>query len=551
MHNICSISGKPFQVSAHEKQLRDRFGFGNIPPKISPKYRLQYVGAFWHHWNLHKRKCDRTGKPIISVFRPDCAYPVWHRDEWIAHANPPSADFDFSRPFFEQAWDLFRKCPIPHTFQSHNQNCEYTDDWYYSKNCYLCHSGENCEDCRYCYGCGFSKNIHYGVISFYSEFCMDIINSVNCFNSLFLLNCKHISDSAFLYDCRNCDNCLFCSNLRNKKYCFGNQQLTKEEFEEKKKEWDFSRLKDYEKAKKFFSEMMMDIAWHRALQIDLCDNSTGNFIRNCKDCENCYMLTYHENCANVSFSGPHAKTILDSVGTVGGEVTFMCSLPVYCYDARFCFSTSHCRFTEYCANLQNCQYCFGCCGLVNEKYCILNKKYQKKEYEKLVPEIIDHMKEYREYGEFFPKHFAPNPYNESYAGFYFPILKENPFDFKETEPVEKVSVKTAETSDIPNSVDSLDPEKEKWLLNQVFWDEKYKHPFQIQQADIDFARKMKTPLPHNYYINHMQSNLSWMPFNGELRNTTCAKSGKTIKTNWPAAYNERILSEEEYLKFVK
>jgi hypothetical protein len=270
------------------------------------------------------------------------------------------------------------------------------------------------------------------------------------------------------------------------------------------------------------------------------------------------MITYHENCANVSFSGPHAKTILDSVGTVGGEMTFMCSLPVYCYDARFCFSTTHSRFVEYSAFLQNCQYCFGCCGLVNEKYFILNKKYSKEEYEKLVPKIKEHMKKTpssggpsTEYGEFFPKHFAPNPYNESYSGFYFPISKENPFEFIDTKPIEKVSVKTAETSEIPDSVHELNSEKEKWLTSQTFWDQEYKRPFEIQQADIDFSRRMKVPLPHNFYIHHMQDNLKWMPFNGELRETICAKSGKKIQTNWPETFDKRILSEEEYLKFIK
>lgn len=549
MENKCSVSGKTFQVSPHELSLRKIFGVENIPLKLSPKYRIQYIGAFWPHWNLHKRKCDRTGKQIISIFRPDCVYPVWQRDEWIAHANPPEKDFDFNRPFFDQAWELFQECPIPHIFQSHNQNCEYTDDWYYSKNCYLCHSGQNNEDCRYCYGCDSIKNIHGGVFSFESELCLDIINSIKCFHSIFLLNCRNIDSSAFLYDCRDCSNCLFCFNLRNKKHCFGNEQLTKEEFEKKKKEWDFSSRITYEKAKKYFAEMMITLAWHRALQIDKCENSSGNFIHNCKDCENCYLLSYHENCANTAFSGPHAKMTLDSVGTVGGEMVYMTSLPVYCYDARFCFSTSHCRFVQYSAYLQNCHYCFGCCGLVNEKYCILNKKYSKGDYENLLPKIIKHMGE--EYGDFFPKYFSPNPYEESFSGFYFPLSKENPFGFDSCEPIEKINVKTAEIKDIPDSIKNLTPEKEKWLISQIFWDKTLNRPFQIQQDDIDFAKKLNTPLPYQYYINHMQSNLYWMPFSGELRETICAKSGKKIFTNWPQTYDRKILSEEEYLKFIK
>ena len=495
-----------FEVSLHEMALRKKFGFETVLPKMTPKERFSYLGAFWPQWNLHKRKCDKTGKSIISIFREDCAYPVWHRDEWIAHADPPAAEFDFSRPFFEQAYELFKKCPIPHAFQSNNQNCEYTDDWYYSKNCYLCHSGQNNEDCRYCYGCDSIKDVFYGVFSFESELCIDLINSRKCFNSVFLLNCKNVYDSAFLYDCRDVSDSMFCFNLRNKKYCFGNKQLTKEKFFEKKKEWEFLSSEKYAQAREFFAEMMKTLAWHRALQIDKSENSLGNFIHNCKDCENCFMLSYHENCANVSFSGPHAKSILDSLGTVGAELAFMSSLPVYSYFTRFCYSVSHCRFVDYGAYLQNCHYCFGCCGLVNADYCVLNKKYTKEEYEKLVEKIIGYMKKTGEWGEMFPQHFAPNPYAESYSGFYFP---------------RRVDLK------------------------------KGKRLFAVQQADIDFCKRMKVPPPDSFYVERMQSNLNWMPFNGELRETICARSGEKILTNWPAEFDGRILSEASYLDLVK
>ncbi|MFA5792281.1 MAG: hypothetical protein WC897_00225 [Candidatus Gracilibacteria bacterium] len=541
----------PFSVSDHEKELRKKFGFGEVVPKLSAKERFQYLGAFWPHWNLHKRKCDRTGRPIVSIFRPDCPYPIWHRDEWIANAMPPYTDFDFGRSFFEQAWELFQKCPLPHAFQSNNQNCEYTDDWYYSKNCYLCHSGQNNEDCRYCYGCDSIKSCYYSVFSFNSELCTDLINSTNCFGSLFLLNCKNVFDSSFLYDCRDCNDCLFCFNLRNKKYCFGNKQLSKEEFEQKKLEWDFRSLKNYEEAKKIFADMFKNVAWHRALQIDKCENSTGNFIHNSKDCENCYLLTGHENCANVLFCGPPAKTILDSLGTLGSELTFMSSLPVYSYEARFCFSVSHSRYVEYSAYLQNCQYCFGCAGLVNEKYCILNKKYSKEDYFALREKIVTHMQKTGEWGDFFPSHFAPNPYAESLSGFYFPLDESEIEDFRTGENLEKITMKTAEITDIPDSVDALDDTKEKWLSEQIFWDAKFERPFQVQSVDIQNSRTRKVPLVHSYYVDRMQNNLKWMPFSGELRNSICSVSGKSIQTNWPKEYDGRILCEEEYLKFIK
>lgn len=537
-----------FSTSEHEMALRSKFDFGDVKPDLPPKQRFQHIGAFWPHWNLHKRKCDRSGKPIVSIFRPDCAYPVWERDEWIEHADPPFRDFDFSRPFFEQAWELFQKCPIPHIFQSNNQNCEYTDDWYYSKNCYLCHSGQNNEDCRYCYGCDSIKDLFYSVFTFNSELGMDLVNSTHCFKSIFLVNCKNVSDSAFLYDCRDCDNCMFCFNLRNKQYCFGNQQLSKEEYQQKKKEWNLSSYQNYQRAKDFFAEMMKTQAWHRALQVDKCENSSGNFIHHSKDCENCYMLSYHENCANVCFSGPHAKMALDSLGTVGSELSFMCSLPVYSYMSRFSFSLSHCRFVDYSAYLQNCHYCFGCCGLVNQRYCIFNKQYSENEYFELRDRIVGYMEEW---GRFFPGYFAPNPYEESYSGYYYPLDDAQQHEFRSAGPLEKENVKTAEISEIPDSLSELDSQKEKWLSQQVFWDLDSQRPFQIQAKDIEFARKMNGPIPHQYYINRMQANLAWMPFEGELRNARCAKTGQEIQTNWPKIYDGRILCEEEYLKVVK
>lgn len=547
----CEISGRDFEVSRHEIELRKKFGFGDTLPKVLPKYRFQYLGAFWPHWNLHKRKCDKTGSQIISIFRPDCIYPIWKRKEWFENNNPPSQDYDPSMTFFNQAWELFQKCPIPHVFESHNQNCEYTDDWYYSKNCYLSHSGEYSEDCYYCYASDHCKDVNYGVFIFYSELCFDLINSTNCFNSLFLLDSRMVSDSAFLYDCRDCNNCLFCFNLRNKSYCFGNKQLSKKEFEIEKAKWDFSSGKVYEKAKEFFSKMMVEMAWHRALHIDHCENSSGNFMRQCKDCENCYLLSKHENCANDCFSGPDAKMTLDSLGTIGGELTFMTSLPVYSYNAIFSFSVSHCKFVEYSAYLQNCHYCFGCCGLVNKKYCIFNKQYFEKEYKILREKIISHMKKTDEWGEFFPGYFAPNPYEESFSGFRFSLTRPEDFGFRKGGPVERKTVKTAEIKDIPDSYRDLNSEQEKWLTEHIFWDEKYKRSFQVTRKDIDFAKRIKGPLPNAYYVHRMHDNLLWMPFDGELRDTICAKSGKKIKTNWPEKFDGRILCEEEYLKVVK
>jgi hypothetical protein len=179
---------------------------------------------------------------------------------------------------------------------------------------------------------------------------------------------------------------------------------------------------------------------------------------------------------------------------------------------------------------------------VNKKYCIFNKQYSEKEYEILREKIISQMKKGGEWGQFFPGYFAPNPYEESFSGFHFP---------REGKAEERKTVKTAEIENIPDSWKDLNPEKEKWLTEQIFWDEKYKRSFQVTQKDVDFAKRIKGPLPHDYYVHRLQDNFLWMPFNGELRDTVCAKSGEKIKTNWPEKFDGRILGEEEYMKLVK
>lgn len=551
MKKVCAVSGEEFEVSDIERSLREKFELYNDPER-APWIRFREIGAFWPHWNLHKRKCDKTGKQIISIFSEDCLYPVWNRDEWMKHANPPSAEFNEQKDVFPQLWDLFQRCPLPHTFQSHNQNCEYTDDWYYSKNCYLCHSGEHSENCRYSYGSDGIRDVSFAAFSFYSELCLDLINSERCFESFYLVGCKNIQSSGFLYDCRNCRDCLFCFNLREKQYCFGNQQLSKEAFEKKKAEWRFSSAQKYEKAKIFFKEMMHTMAWHRALQIDHSENATGDYLKYTKDCRNCYLLSKHEDCANVAFCGPDAKSILDSIGTIGAELAYMTSLPVYSYEARYSFSISNCKFVTYSAYLQNCNYCFGCCGLVNARYCVLNKQYSEADYFFLIKKIEQKMRNTGEWGEFFPGYFAPNPYEESFSGFHFPLSKseQEACGFRLVPEKKRIIQKTAEIKDIPDDVQNISSKKKQWLMEQIFWDETAQRPFQIQKADIDFALKLGTPLPRGYYIGRMQENARWLFFKGKLRETICAKSWKKIQTGWPREYDGRILSEEEYLKIL-
>ena len=549
MQKICPLTNLPFEVSTEEMALRKKLGVEG-EPEYHPVFRFMQLGAFWQHWNLFKRKCDRAGKSIISVFSEDCPYPVWHKDEWIKHADPPGADFDPSRPVFGQMWDFFRKSPISHNIGAGNENCEYTDDWWYSKNCYLCHSGVNCQDLRYCYRTLDLKNCQFCVFSFDSELCIDLINSQQCFRVMFAYNAFRCSESAFLYDCRNCNHCMFCSNLRSKSFCFENQQLTENEYEKKVKEWKLSSRSVYFSAKKEFKKMLTERAWHRALFTEQCENVSGNYLYQCKNCQDCFFVTNDaEDCIHLIRAGLHVRDNLDCFTSMSSEIVYLSALVQdQCYDVRFSYNVVQCKFINYCAHCFQCENCFGCCGLVGKKYQIFNKPYSPEEFVKLKIKIIDHMQSTGEYGKFFPGYFAANPYDESISGFYWPLDKETAgrFGFRLSGRIPVRPVNALDSSEIPDN----SSEANEKLTEKVFWDEAAGHPFQIQDADIVFSRDLGIPLPYTYYARRLQENFRLIPFDGMMRIVRCGKCGKETETSWTEGYDGRILCENCYLKEV-
>lgn len=413
MKSVCRISGVGFDISESEQALRREFGVDTLPD-LAPHIRIRHMGAFWPHWSLHKRRCDKTGKNIVSVFRPECPYPVWHKDEWYRSALPPSASFDFDQTFFSQTETLFKRCPIPHNSGLNNENCEFTDDWWNSRNCYLCHSGVNTEDNRYCYRLIGCRNCLYVVFSFECEWCYDVINSEKCYrcvSGLYLKNCR---ETAFCYDCRNCSDCLFCFNLRNKQYCIGNKQLSKEEYEIQKKQFPYDTIQGYEHCKTLFEKMMREIAWHRSTYMDFVENSSGNYILRLKNMQRTFLGADGEDGYNVTRFG-WAKTAVDSINLQEAERVFFSSgVQIKSYDVFCSFMLDNSRFARYSAYSSRCENIFGCCGLLGAKNAILNTVYSQQEYDVLQKKLQDHMKSTGEWGQFFPGSFAPSPYDESW-----------------------------------------------------------------------------------------------------------------------------------------
>ncbi len=540
---ICTVTGEPFIVSDLEQSLRKTFDQPGLP-STTPAIRFRHLGAFWQHWNLHQRQCDKTNQNLISVFRSDCPYPVYQRDTWLNHDDTVGAVPNFHQSVFAQLWEFFPQNPLPHRTGNGNENCEYTDDTWYSKDCYLCHSVYKSQDLRYSYR-SIATDSCFSVFSINCELCYDVTNCYQCYEVRYALNAQNCHNSAFLYDCRNCSDCMFCFNLRNAQYCFGNQQLTKQEYEQRKLEWNLASRKVYDKAQKFFRRMMKNIAWHRAQDITKSEDCVGSYIETSKNCSYIFFSQKSQDCVNIA-RGYNNKDCLDALAPCEGKLSFATVLCMFqSYDTALSALCTECQHIRYCAHCFQCTHCFGCCGLVGKRYHIFNQPYAEKEYHALKKTLIEYMKSTGEWGQFFPGHFAPQPYDESWSGFYWPLsdAEQAAQCFRTAQPMTRQQHDYHDSDTIPDVPQAIDHQR-------IYWDETAARPFRISSADLTFSQKINVPLPHQYYMRRIQENFAWMPFNGVLRQTTCAKSGVPIQTSWPAEYDGRILSEEEYLKIL-
>ena len=59
-----------------------------------------------------------------------------------------------------------------------------------------------------------------------------------------------------------------------------------------------------------------------------------------------------------------------------------------CYESTDLMLSEECINSKYCYDCRNCQNCISCVGLRNKRYHILNKEYEKEEYDKRLSEFV-------------------------------------------------------------------------------------------------------------------------------------------------------------------
>ena len=528
---ICSKCKSEFVIDENDHIFYDRM---KVPvPGNCPTCRQQQRMLFRNFKTLYKRPSSKSGKMIISMYNPEVPFPVWSIEEWWADdwgAESFAIDLDLTKPFIKQVGELANKVPRFSIMNTKCENCEYSNMAFASKNCYLIFGCVENENCDYGHIVWYSKDCVDNLYIYKSELCYECIDCVNCNKLFYSQECESSVDSIGLYDCRDCVNCIGCVGLRHKSYHIFNQQVTKEEYKKFLEKYsvndESSILYILGKREELRKKMPA-----RAIFGSHNDNVSGDHIYRAHGVQASFDVKGGEN-SRYCYTADVPIESYDLTFAVKDD---------YCYQVLTCLNSnnlisshlthdsSYAYYSEFCFNIQNC---FGCHGLRNKEYHILNKKYTKEEYEKLVPQIIENMKASGDWGNFFPIWMSPFGYNESIANEYMPLEKPDTLaqgftwrdDIPHTKGQENCSFK-----DLPKSPNDYN---DKDLLDKILKCEACDKNYRFISREIAFYKRMKLALPSKCFNCRHQARMNNR--NPRILNeVTCVSCGNKTLTTYP------------------
>ncbi|MDA2922229.1 hypothetical protein MYX07_03100, partial [Patescibacteria group bacterium AH-259-L07] len=487
----------------------------NVPsPTFCPACRLQRRLAWRNDRTLYKRKCSLCKEEIIAMYSSEVAFPVycrscWYSDKWGGLEY--GQGYNFSLSFLEQFKKLMHTVPRLALQVDNCVNCDYTNQIVDSKNCYLVSSASDNEDCMYSHRILNSKNLVDCFLLLKSENCYESIECWDCSQLIFSENAADNFNLLFCYDARGSQNCFMSSNLRLASYHFYNQKLSSQEFKKRMKQIDTGSYKNIQHYRKEFDGLLQKNI-HRYSNFKNVVNSVGDSFSNAKNCYYFFNGADAENCRYCLFVNDAKDSVDINNGCCTMELNYeVCTTGVKAYNIKFSVDTwpeaRNISYSDCCRN--GSHDLFGCISLRKKSYCILNKQYNRQEYEKLREKIIRHMNDMPytdkknriyEYGEFFPAELSPFAYNESVAQEYFPLSQEQAIQQNYGwRKIDKPRYQpTIETDALPDHIKDVNDD----ILDQIITcahkgrcNDQCTTAFKIISDELNFYRRMNLPLP--------------------------------------------------------
>ncbi|QQR83295.1 hypothetical protein IPJ72_05855 [Candidatus Peregrinibacteria bacterium] len=373
----CTQCATGFEILAKDQAF---YGKMNVPePNLCPTCRSIHRLSFRNEWSLYHRKSNLSGKQMITMYAPENPYVIYDQDEWWSDQWDPlkyGRDFDFNRPFFEQFAELQKVVPRMSLNVIGNENSTYTNYALRNKDSYLIYTADFCESS--CYGrvsMRGAKNCFDFDFVDRSEFCYECVDVYDSYQCFYSQDCHNSSNLWFCKNMKSSKNCLFSCNQINKEYLIFNQPVSPEEFEEKKNQvlGSYATLKiALKKAQEFF--LKNPVKENENLQ---CENTTGNYLSQCRNTYDAYDSSQLEDCRYVSYLY-NCKDCYDW-DFVGNKSELCYQVLSSAYQLQRCIGVMNSWDVNtdlfYCDLMLGSKSCFGSIGLRKKEYCTFNKQY--------------------------------------------------------------------------------------------------------------------------------------------------------------------------------
>ena len=531
------------------------------PPTFCPECRLQRRLAFYNERILYKRNCDLCGKSMITMFAPEAPMPVYCNKCWWSDDWDPSSywqDYDSSRPFLSQWYELIRK--TPHSALSVNYptliNSDYLNHAGTAKNCYLIFHADYCENVLYSSMLVHAKDSMDCTNLDTSELCYEDTLCLKCSRVFFSDACRDCHDVYFSRNMSGCNNCFGCANLRNKQYYIFNEPYTKEAYHQKLKEFALDSYASIEALKKQVRAFWLTQPY-RFAQIFHSVNVSGDYITDSKNAKHMYQAGDAEDSKYCQFlTLPTTKDSYDyTIWGNNAQRIYECLIVGEGADAvRFSNQTVlHVSDIDYSFWVVGSSYMFGCANIRKKQYCILNKQYTKEDYEVLRAKIIEDMNRmpytdaggriYR-YGEFFPPEFSAHAYNETQAMDYFPLTEEQAraqgFAWR-TLPISASAVTLAAERMPDRLTDTPDT-----IINEILGCVQCQRPYRIIPAEIALLRRFGLPVPRRCFYCRHEDRIKNRINPPRLWQRVCGKCTILIETSYAPERPEIVYCEQCY-----
>lgn len=546
----CQTCNKSFEIANSDHGFYASF---DVPEPVDcPICRETRRLTFRNEKTLYLRDCDLCHRKTVSIYSPDkkvTAYcqTCWWSDQWdqLQHGR----DFDFNRPFFEQFAELLHLQPLIMLFGKNSENSEYVNQETDDKNCYMNAGGHYNEDCYHnTYSIWGKNNVdNHWVIR--SELLCQCVKCENCFQSSYLQECENCTDCHYSRELKGCNHCFGSYGLRHKEYYFFNEPLEKSEYEKRIREY----LDTPEGCQRALRESRRHFLKypHRAVYVVNCENCSGDDMLNCKNMTEGYLVEKMHDC-KYCYIAIDVKDSMDLTSFGWGERLYNLASSGDDYNCMACTSTWSLHFCQYCFVCFNSDYLFGCVGMQRKKYCILNKQYTQKEYEELLPRIIEHMKKTPaaggtggEYGQFFDPSISPFGYNETVANQYYPLTKEQAlskkYPWKDPDKKEYLPQNYRGSYRITDVSDDI--------IGKILACHDCGKNYKIIESELKFYRRTGTHIPTHCPECRQKFRLS-LKNPRQLHSRTCAKCGTEIQTTYAPSRPEIVYCEKCYLEIV-